>query len=47
MLFHIDVAERFAHDLTFESLRDDLMRLYAVIRSLEISVQLDEQACSR
>jgi uncharacterized protein with HEPN domain len=36
ILFHIDAAERFAHDQTFESLRDDLMRLYAVIRSLEI-----------
>ena len=36
ILFHIDAAERFAHGQTFESLRDDLMRLYAVIRSLEI-----------
>jgi uncharacterized protein with HEPN domain len=36
MLFHINAAERFAHGQTFESLRDDLMRLYAIIRSLEI-----------
>ena len=36
ILFHIDAAERFAHGQTLESLRDDLMRLYAVIRSLEI-----------
>jgi uncharacterized protein with HEPN domain len=36
MLFHVDAAERFAHGQTFESLRDDLMRLYAIIRSLEI-----------
>jgi hypothetical protein len=36
MLFHISAAERFAHGQTFESLRDDLMRLYAIIRSLEI-----------
>jgi uncharacterized protein with HEPN domain len=36
ILFHINAAERFAHDQTFESLRDDLMRLYAIIRSLEI-----------
>jgi uncharacterized protein with HEPN domain len=36
MLHHIDMAERFAHGQTFEDLRDDLMRLYAVIRCLEI-----------
>ena len=36
MLFYVDAAERFAHGQTFESLRDDLMRLYAIIRSLEI-----------
>jgi uncharacterized protein with HEPN domain len=36
MLFHVDAAERFAQGQTFESLRDDLMRLYAIIRSLEI-----------
>jgi uncharacterized protein with HEPN domain len=35
ILLHIDAAERFAHGQTLESL-DDLMRLYAVIRSLEI-----------
>jgi hypothetical protein len=36
MLFHVDAAERFAHGQTFESLRDDLMRLmpsFAVLRS--------------
>jgi uncharacterized protein with HEPN domain len=36
MLFNINAAERFADGQTFESLRDDLMRLYAIIRSLEI-----------
>jgi uncharacterized protein with HEPN domain len=36
ILFQINAAERFAHGQTFESLRDDLMRLYAIIRSLEI-----------
>ena len=36
MLHHIGLALEFAQDLTFERLRDDLMRLYAVIRSLEI-----------
>src|SRR5438270_11100354 len=36
MLVNIEMAERFAHDMTFASLRDDLMRLYAVIRCLEI-----------
>ena len=36
MLFHVDAAEHFAHGQAFESLRDDLMRLYAIIRSLEI-----------
>jgi uncharacterized protein with HEPN domain len=36
MLFQIEAAERFVHGQNFESLRDDLMRLYAVIRSLEI-----------
>jgi uncharacterized protein with HEPN domain len=36
MVFHIIAAERFSHGQTFESLRDDLMRLYAIIRSLEI-----------
>jgi Protein of unknown function DUF86 len=36
ILFQINAAERFTHDQTFESLRDDLMRLYAIIRSLEI-----------
>jgi uncharacterized protein with HEPN domain len=36
MLFNINPAERFAHGQTFEGLRDDLMRLYAIIRSLKI-----------
>jgi uncharacterized protein with HEPN domain len=36
ILLHIDAAERFARGQTFESLRDDLMRLYAIIRALEI-----------
>jgi len=36
MLRHIDLAEQFAHGHTYESLRDDLQALYAVIRSLEI-----------
>jgi uncharacterized protein with HEPN domain len=36
ILFHINAAERFANAQTFESLRDDLMRLYAIIRALEI-----------
>jgi uncharacterized protein with HEPN domain len=36
MLRHIDLAERFAHGHSYESLRDDLQALYAVIRSLEI-----------
>jgi uncharacterized protein with HEPN domain len=36
MLRHIDLAEQFAHGHRYESLRDDLQALYAVIRSLEI-----------
>ena len=36
MLYHIDMAERFAQGRRFESLRDDLMPLYAVTRCLEI-----------
>ena len=36
ILRHIDLAERFAHSHSYESLRDDLKTLYAVIRSLEI-----------
>jgi uncharacterized protein with HEPN domain len=35
-LRHIDLAERFAHGHSYESLRDNLQALYAVIRSLEI-----------
>jgi uncharacterized protein with HEPN domain len=36
MLRHIDLAERFAGGRTLESLRDDLMPLYAIVRCLEI-----------
>jgi uncharacterized protein with HEPN domain len=36
MLRHIDLAEQFAQGHSYESLRDDLQALYAVIRSLEI-----------
>src|ERR1700681_4104781 len=36
MLHHIDMAEEFARGRSFESLRDDLMPLYAVTRCLEI-----------
>jgi uncharacterized protein with HEPN domain len=36
MLRHIELAERFAHGLDDEGLRNDLRSLYAVIRSLEI-----------
>jgi uncharacterized protein with HEPN domain len=36
MLYHVDLAERFAQGVTVESLRTDLMALYAVTRCLEI-----------
>jgi uncharacterized protein with HEPN domain len=36
MLHHIDMAQRFLGGRTLESLRDDLMPLYAAIRCLEI-----------
>jgi|SRR5262245_2001471 uncharacterized protein with HEPN domain len=36
MLHHIDLTQRFVQGRTFESLRDDLMPLYAVTRCLEI-----------
>jgi uncharacterized protein with HEPN domain len=36
ILRHIDLAEQFAQRHDYESLRDDLQALYAVIRSLEI-----------
>jgi len=36
MLRHIDLAERFAHGRTVESLHSDPMPLYAVIRCLEV-----------
>jgi uncharacterized protein with HEPN domain len=36
MLSHIELAERFAQARSFESLRDDLMPLYAVTGCLEI-----------
>jgi uncharacterized protein with HEPN domain len=36
MLHHIDLAQRFVQGRSFESLRDELMPLYAVTRCLEI-----------
>jgi uncharacterized protein with HEPN domain len=36
MLRHIDLAEQFARSHNYQSLRDDLKALYAIIRSLEI-----------
>src|SRR5258708_7133449 len=36
ILNHIDMAQRFVQGRTFESVRDDAMVLYAVIRCLEI-----------
>jgi uncharacterized protein with HEPN domain len=36
MLHHIELAERFAQDRSYESLRDDLMPLYAITRCLEV-----------
>ena len=36
MLRHVDLAEQFAHGHSYDSLRDNLQALYAVIRSLEI-----------
>lgn len=36
MLHHIELAERFVRGGNFESIRDDLMPLYAVTRCLEI-----------
>jgi uncharacterized protein with HEPN domain len=36
ILRHIELAEQFSTGHSFESLRDDLQALYAVIRSLEI-----------
>jgi uncharacterized protein with HEPN domain len=36
MLHHIRMAEQFARSQSFDSLRDDLMPLYAVTRCLEI-----------
>jgi uncharacterized protein with HEPN domain len=36
MLHHIELAERFVQGRSFESLRDDLMPLYAATRCLEI-----------
>lgn len=36
MLRHIDLAEKFALGRSFESLRDDPMPLYAIVRCLEI-----------
>jgi uncharacterized protein with HEPN domain len=36
ILHYIELAERFAHGRSFESLRDDPMPLFAVTRCLEI-----------
>ena len=36
MLHHITLAQHFTQDQTFESFCDDVMRLYAVTRCLEI-----------
>src|ERR1700686_4568800 len=36
ILHHIVLAQHFSHGQTFESFRDDVMRLYAVTRRLEI-----------
>ena len=36
MLHHIELAEQFVQGRNFESLRDDLMPLFAVIRCLEV-----------
>jgi uncharacterized protein with HEPN domain len=36
MIHHIDLAERFVHGRTFESLCDELMPFYAITRCLEI-----------
>jgi uncharacterized protein with HEPN domain len=36
VLDNIELAERFARNLNFEDLRDNVQTLYAVIRSLEI-----------
>ncbi len=36
MLYHIDLAQTFAANSTYEDFRDDLQKLYAVTRCLEI-----------
>lgn len=36
ILHHITLAQHFAQDQDFETFRDDVMRLYAVTRCLEI-----------
>lgn len=36
MLRHIDLAEKFAHGLTFESFQSDELRVYAITRCLEV-----------
>ena len=36
ILHHIDLARHFSHGQDFESFRDDVMRVYAVTRCLEI-----------
>jgi uncharacterized protein with HEPN domain len=42
MLYHIELAERFVEGRSLESLRDDLMPLYAVTRCLEIRAKRSE-----
>jgi uncharacterized protein with HEPN domain len=42
MLHHIDAAQIFSNGQTYERVRDDLMRLYAIIRCLEI---ISEASC--
>jgi uncharacterized protein with HEPN domain len=42
MLHNIALAEEFTRDQTFESFRDDFMRLYAVTRCLEIISEAPE-----
>lgn len=36
MLYHIDLAQSFVAGLDYEAFKDDLLRLYAVTRCLEI-----------
>jgi uncharacterized protein with HEPN domain len=36
LLHNIELAEHFTREVTFEEFRDDLMRVYAAVRCLEI-----------